>query len=92
MSSQTLSVAVPTPVLTQIRKRARKAKRTVEAEIVSLLTDALSNGTTGPNGKPPPQTKKKPRTSLADWAEQHSENWGDRVSSEDVESFTGRRF
>ena len=32
-----------------------------------------------------------PRTSLADWAEQHAENWGDRISAADVEGFTGRR-
>ena len=35
---------------------------------------------------------KHPATSLADWAEQHAEDWGDDLSSEDVESFTGRRF
>jgi len=35
---------------------------------------------------------KRPRTSLADWAEANAENWGDRLSSEDVEGFTGRRF
>ena len=35
---------------------------------------------------------KRPGTSLADWAEEHAEDWGDKLSSEDVESFTGRRF
>jgi hypothetical protein len=40
---------------------------------------------------PPPQSK-LPRTSLADWAEANAENWGNRLSSEDVEGFTGRRF
>jgi len=34
---------------------------------------------------------KRPATSLADWAEEHAEDWGDRLSSEAVESFTGRR-
>lgn len=35
---------------------------------------------------------KRPGTSLADWAEQNAEDWGQQVSSADVESFTGRRF
>ena len=35
---------------------------------------------------------KRPGTSLADWAEANAEDWGDRISSEDVEGFTGRRF
>lgn len=35
---------------------------------------------------------KRPGTSLADWAEANAEDWGDRITSEDVESFTGRRF
>jgi hypothetical protein len=42
-----------------------------------------------------PQTNgpaKRPGTSLADWAERHAEDWGDQLSSEDVEGFTGRRF
>jgi len=32
------------------------------------------------------------RTSLADWAEQHAEHWGRRLSAADVSSFTDRRF
>lgn len=40
----------------------------------------------------PAAEKKTPRTSLADWAEANAENWGDQMSSEDVEGFTGRRF
>jgi hypothetical protein len=35
---------------------------------------------------------KRPRSSLADWAERNAEPWGDRLNSEDVEGFTGRRF
>ena len=35
---------------------------------------------------------KKPGTSLADWAEANAEDWGDQISSEDVEGFTGRRY
>jgi hypothetical protein len=30
------------------------------------------------------------RRSLADWAEQEAEHWGDRLRSDDVGSFTGR--
>jgi hypothetical protein len=39
-----------------------------------------------------PEQPKRPRSSLADWAEQNAEDWGDRLNSEDVEGFTGRRF
>jgi hypothetical protein len=39
----------------------------------------------------PPTTRRRPRTSLAEWAEANAEPWGDRLSSEDVEGFTGRR-
>jgi hypothetical protein len=35
---------------------------------------------------------KQPRTSLAEWAEENAEEWGDRIRSDDVEGFTGRRF
>ena len=34
----------------------------------------------------------QPRTSLAEWAEANAEHWGNKLSSEDVEGFTGRRF
>jgi hypothetical protein len=40
----------------------------------------------------PASENKPPRTSLADWAEANAESWGNRLSSEDVEGFTGRRF
>ena len=36
-------------------------------------------------------TSKRPRTSLADWANANAEDWGERLSSEDVDGFTGRR-
>jgi hypothetical protein len=39
-----------------------------------------------------PTERKKPRTSLTQWAEANGEHWGDKLSSEDVEGFTGRRF
>lgn len=35
---------------------------------------------------------KRPRGSLADWAEKNAESWGARLCSEDVEGFTGRGF
>ena len=38
-----------------------------------------------------PRTR-RPRTSLAAWAAENAEDWGDRLSSEDVSMFTGRRF
>jgi hypothetical protein len=41
---------------------------------------------------PRPAETKKPRTSLAEWAEANAEDWGDKISSEDVEGFTGRRY
>ncbi len=40
----------------------------------------------------PAPERKPPRTSLADWAEANAEHWGQRLSSEDVAGFTGRRF
>jgi hypothetical protein len=38
-----------------------------------------------------PRAGLQPRTSLAEWAEKHAEDWGKQLNSEDVESFTGRR-
>ena len=35
---------------------------------------------------------KKPRTGLADWAEENAEDWGSQLNSDNVEGFTGRRF
>jgi hypothetical protein len=35
--------------------------------------------------------EKRPRSSLADWAERNAESLGERLNSEDVEGFTGRR-
>jgi len=34
---------------------------------------------------------KRPRTSLAQWAEENAEHWGERLDATDVEGFTGRR-
>lgn len=35
---------------------------------------------------------RRPRTSLAAWAAENAEDWGERLNSEDVAGFTGRRF
>ena len=40
-----------------------------------------------------PYTRGKlPRTSLAEWADENAEHWGNQIRSDDVEGFTGRRF
>jgi hypothetical protein len=41
---------------------------------------------------PPLTTPKKPRSSLTQWAEANGEHWGEKLNSEDVEGFTGRRY
>jgi plasmid stability protein len=84
MRSNSVTVDIPDNLLKRIRARARKAKRTVEAEVVSLLSDAVAPA--------PAKSKKPPRTSLADWADENSESWGDEIRSEDAASFTGRRY
>lgn len=33
---------------------------------------------------------KRPRTSLAEWAEENAEHWGERLDATVVEGFTGR--
>ena len=42
MSSQTLTVAVPDKILARIRDRAQQNNRSVEAEVVELLTGAIT--------------------------------------------------
>ncbi len=34
---------------------------------------------------------RRPRSSLAEWAEQNAEHWGNRLDSTDVATFNGRR-
>jgi hypothetical protein len=60
MPSQKLSVAVPAGVLTQIRKRARQAKHSVEAEVVHLLAEAVAGANGAVREKSPAGKKKKP--------------------------------
>ncbi len=43
MPAKSLTVAVPESLLKQIRTRARQAKRNVEAEVVTLLSEAVSD-------------------------------------------------
>ena len=61
----------------------------------------FEDGVTLPDGTPvkveplitqQDEVPKRPGTSLADWAEENAEDWDDKLSSEDVENFTGRRF
>jgi hypothetical protein len=56
-------------------------------ELPTGLADLVVSITPGKDGE-----AKRPGTNLADWAEANAEDWGDRISSEDVEGFTGRRF
>jgi hypothetical protein len=35
---------------------------------------------------------KRPRTSLAEWAEKNAEHWGDQIRSDDAKGFIGRKF
>ena len=69
---------------------------TVNRGVVVLEGGAkLAEGTQVKVEPLPPQQKamaKRPGTSLAEWAEQNAEDWGEQLSSEDVEGFTGRRF
>ena len=43
MPAKSLTVAVPEALLKQIRTRAKQAKRTVEAEVIELLSEAISD-------------------------------------------------
>ena len=61
MPASPLTVTLPEPLLKQIRGRARRSKRTVEAEVIQLLSDAVAAGdrvsangapATKPGGKP----------------------------------------
>ena len=37
-------------------------------------------------------SNKRPRSSLAQWADENAEHWGNRLSAADVEGFTGRSY
>jgi len=70
MPSSTISVAVPQRVLAQIRKRARQAKHTVEAEVVHLLTEALTGANGAVREKSKPKRKKPLETEAASDADE----------------------
>jgi hypothetical protein len=62
MPSRSLTVTLPEPLLERIRGRARRAKRTVEAEVVRLLGEAVAAGGNGSaNGAKKLQTD-RPKT------------------------------
>jgi hypothetical protein len=69
---------------------------TVKGGVVILDADAVLPEGTSVNVEPvsaqASATPKRPGTSLADWAENNAESWGDRIRSDDVESFTGRKY
>jgi|SRR5947209_6508105 len=48
MPSNSLTVTLPEPLLDRIRGRARRSKRTVEAEVVQILSEAVAAGRNGP--------------------------------------------
>lgn len=53
----------------------------------------IRESSVGLNGASGDDTKaEEPYFCLADWFEGQSEYWGDRIRSDDVEGFTGRRF
>jgi Antitoxin FitA-like, ribbon-helix-helix len=70
MATQTLTVALPDSLLARIRDRARQANRTVEAEVLDLLSAAVPTDAAPPSGHPesPPAAGKQPRTRPADRA------------------------
>jgi hypothetical protein len=47
MAGNPVTVTLPEPLLKEIRGRARRAKRTVEAEVIQLLNDAVGDGRNG---------------------------------------------
>ena len=69
---------------------------TVKLGVIELEDGAqLPDGTwvkVEPLALVPDVIPKRPGTSLAEWAEQNAEDWGDQMNSENVEAFTGRRF
>jgi hypothetical protein len=47
MPAKPLTVTLPEPLLERIRGRARRSKRTVEAEVVQILSEAVAAGGNG---------------------------------------------
>ncbi len=68
-------------------KDDRQVVLTLPPEVPTGQTELVVTVAPKKNAQP-----KKPGTSLAEWAEANAEDWGEQISSEDVESFTGRRY
>ncbi|HJZ90544.1 MAG TPA: hypothetical protein VKE40_06695 [Gemmataceae bacterium] len=70
MATQALTLELPDSLLARIRDRARRADRTVEAEVLDLLSAAVPTDAAPPSGHPesPPTAGKGPRTRPADRA------------------------
>lgn len=68
-------------------KDDRQVVLTLPPEVPTGQTELVVTVAPKKSGQP-----KKPGTSLAEWAEANAEDWGEQISSEDVESFTGRRY
>jgi hypothetical protein len=67
MPASPLTVTLPEPLLKQIRGRARRSKRSVEAEVVRLLSEAVSAGHPGSaNGSAAPPARDRPAVAPAE--------------------------
>jgi hypothetical protein len=73
-------------ILTDV-KEDRQVTVVLPPEVPTGPAELVVN-VSSPKSDPP----KQPRTSLAEWADEFAEHWGDQIRSTDVESFTGRRF
>ena len=81
-------------------KLSDRERQSLEGEIESLehRIDEAVFKLYGVEGLPSDETPQPAngvepfRTSLADWADENAEHWGDELRSDDVEGFTGRRF
>jgi plasmid stability protein len=83
MATQKLTVALPDGLLARIRDRARRANRSVEAEVLDLLSAALPPDPTQPAdlAKAPRAAGKRPRTPRTDRVESNGPGAGDRPRS-----------
>ena len=67
-------------------KDDRRVVLTLPSEVPLGPTELLVSVQTQPVDHP-----RQPRSSLADWADQHAEHWAARLDATDVDAFTGRR-
>jgi hypothetical protein len=66
MPAKSLTVTLPEPLLERIRGQARRSKRTVEAEVVRLLSEAIG---AAKNGSKNGSADEKPRTKRGESAD-----------------------